>query len=213
MAKKIEEEVKEVLNDDYEEVTMEERITNIEKKVNASFWLNIVIVVLVLISLVFSMGGSRATTSSDESSGTDSGETITYDTSKFNEIAPSDIQDLSDGKTIVVWVGRQSCGYCAQYAPYMEEATEEYGITAYYIDLATMVDFSTEQAYITDADEFDTLSSLSGEGEWATFAYDNVGGTPLTLIVKNNKVVGGLSGYTDTEGITSAFKAAGLKKK
>lgn len=214
MAKKIEEEVKEVLNDDYEEITVEERIANIEKKANASFWLNIVILILVIISLVFSMGGSKATsTNGDDSSTAGTDEVVTYDTSKFKEIAPSDIQDLSDGKTIVVWVGRQSCGYCAQYAPYMEEAMEEYGITAYYIDLATMVDFSTEQAYITDADEFDTLSSLSGKGDWATFAYDNVGGTPLTLIIKNNQVVGGLSGYTDTEGITSAFKAAGLKKK
>lgn len=207
------EEVNEVLNNDYEEVTMEERIANIEKKANASFWLNIVIVILVLISLVFSMGGSKGTTTYGDNQDTGSTETVTYDTSKFNKINPSDIEALSKGKTIVVWVGRQSCGYCAQYAPYMEEATEEYGITANYIDLASMIDFSTEQAYITDADEFDTLSSLSGKGEWETFAYDNVGGTPLTLIIKDNKVIGGLSGYTDTEGITAAFKAAGLKKK
>lgn len=213
MAKKIEEEVKEVLNNDYEEVTMEERIVNIEKKANASFGLNIVILVLVIISLVFSMGGSKETINGDDTSNPSGQETVTYDTSKFNEIAPTDIAKISAGKTVVVWVGRQSCGYCAQYAPYMEKAAEEYGITAYYIDLATMIDFSTEQAYITDADQFDTLSSLSGKGEWATFAYDNVGGTPLTLIIKDNKVIGGLSGYTDTEGITTAFKTAGMKKK
>ena len=207
------EEVNEVLNNDYEEVTMEERIANIEKKANASFVLNIIIVILVLISLVFSMGGSKGTTPTEDTQDTGNAESVTYDTSKFNKINPSDIENLSKGKTIVVWVGRQSCGYCAQYAPYMEEAAEEYGITANYIDLASMIDFSTEQAYITDADEFDTLSSLSGKGEWKTFAYDNVGGTPLTLIIKDNKVIGGLSGYTDTEGITTAFKAAGLKKK
>ena len=76
-----------------------------------------------------------------------------------------------------------------------------------------MIDFSVEQPYITDADEFDTLSNLSGKGEWATFAYDNVGGTPLTLIIKDNKVIGGVNVYTDVDTITAAFKAAGIKKK
>jgi hypothetical protein len=68
-------------------------------------------------------------------------------------------------------------------------------------------------AYITNAEEFDTLSNLTGKGEWETFAAENVGGTPLTLIIKNNKVIGGISGYTETENVVSAFKDAGLKKK
>ena len=209
----VKEEVEQSVENDYEEISLEERIINIEKRAKASFGLNIVILILVIISLVFSIGGGATKSEDTEGTYSDGSETVAYDTSMFKKIAPSDIKKLSDGEAIVVWVGRQSCGYCAQYAPYMEEAMKEYGITAHYIDLATMINFNVEQPYITDSEEFDTLSSISCEGEWEKFAYDNVGGTPLTLIVKNNKVIGGLSGYTETDGITAAFKEAGLKKK
>lgn len=210
------EEVKEVTpveENDYEEISLEERVANIEKRTNASFALNIVIVVLLVISLVFSIGGETKSLEDDGTETTDTTETVTYDTSAFKEIDASDIASLSDGEAIVVWVGRQSCGYCAAYAPYIEEAAVEYGITAHYINLANYVNFNVEQPYITNAEEFDTLSGLTGKGEWETFAAENVGGTPLTLIIKNNKVIGGLSGYTETENITAAFKDAGLKKK
>ena len=45
MAKKIDSKdvEKDIENNDYEELSFEDRITNIEKKVNASFWLNIAI--------------------------------------------------------------------------------------------------------------------------------------------------------------------------
>lgn len=212
---KIEEvkEVNPVEENDYEEITLEERISNIEKRTNASFALNIVIVVLLVISLVFSIGGGAKNLEDDTTGTTDATETVTYDTSAFKEIEATDIASLSDGEAIVVWVGRQSCGYCAAYAPYIEAAAKEYGITAHYINLANYVNFNVEQPYITNAEEFDTLSNLTGKGEWETFAAKNVGGTPLTLIIKNNKVIGGISGYTETENVVSAFKDAGLKKK
>ncbi len=228
MAKKIEKEVeeikeveKEVLNDDYEEITLEERVINIEKKVKVSFWLNIVNVALIVFLLILLLGGGNATSSYSSEEGTEgsasgstgSQATTTYDTSAFKTIEAADIEKESKNKTIVLWVGRQSCGYCTAYAPYIAEAAKNYGITAYYIDLATIVNFDVAQPYITDSTSWDTLSSLTGSGEWKEFASKNLGGTPLTLIIKNNKVIGGLSGYDEVSAIESAFKAAGIKKK
>ncbi len=135
-----------------------------------------------------------------------------YDTSGFNVIKPSDIAKESKGKTIVLWVGRQSCGYCGMYAPYITEAMNNYGIKAYYVDLATMIEFNTAQPYITDEEQFGILSGLKGDGKWDGFAEENVGGTPLTLIIKDSKVIGGLSGYADTETVMQVFADAGLKK-
>ena len=135
-----------------------------------------------------------------------------YDTSVYNVIKPSDIAKESKGKTIVVWIGRQSCGYCTMYAPYINEATTNYGIKAYYIDLAELIDFNAPQPYISNAEEFGILSGLKGSGKWDGFAEENVGGTPLTLIIKDNKVIGGLSGYSDTNTIMQVFADAGLKK-
>ena len=98
------------------------------------------------------------------------------------------------------------------YAPYINEATANYGIKAYYIDLAELVDFTVAQPYISDAEEFGILSGLKGSGKWDGFAEENVGGTPLTLIIKDSKVIGGLSGYSDTNTIMQVFADAGLKK-
>lgn len=135
-----------------------------------------------------------------------------YDTSVYNVIKPSEIAKASKGKTIVLWVGRQSCGYCGMYAPYINEALNNYGIKGYYVDLATLINFNVAEPYVSDEEEFGILAGLEGEGEWDGFAAEYVGGTPLTLIIKDNKVVGGLSGYTDTNTIMSAFSAAGVKK-
>lgn len=135
-----------------------------------------------------------------------------YDTSVYNVIKPSEIAKASKGKTIVLWVGRQSCGYCGMYAPYINEALNNYGIKGYYVDLATLINFNAAESYVSDEEEFGILAGLKGEGEWDGFAEDNVGGTPLTLIIKDNKVVGGLSGYTDTNAIMQVFNDAGVKK-
>lgn len=139
-------------------------------------------------------------------------QSTSYDTSVFNVISPSDIAKESKGKTIVLWIGRQSCGYCTMYAPYITEAADNYGIKAYYIDLATLVNFDVAQPYIVDEEQFGILSSLPGKGTWDGFAEENVGGTPLTLVIKDGQVIGGLSGYADTNTVMQVFSNAGLKK-
>lgn len=207
--KKIEEEkvkkveiVEEDYDSDYEEenLTVEERIINIEKKVKASFWLNIITTVLITFLLVLLLGGGNASNTST-GSGDSSQETSGYDTSAFNAIYPEDIASLSKGKTIVVWIGYQNCGYCQAYAPLLTQVTKEYGITANYIDLTK----------VTQA-QVQIITSLEGKGDWKNFAA-SFEGTPFTLIIKDNKVIGGINGYREANEIANAFDAAGIKKK
>ena len=83
---------------DYEEenFTVEERIINIEKKVKASFWLNIITTVLIVFLLILLLGGGNASsTGTGESTGTDTQGQSGYDTSAFNAIYPEDIASLS----------------------------------------------------------------------------------------------------------------------
>lgn len=189
---------------DYEEesFTIEERIINIEKKVKASFWLNIITTVLIVFLLILLLGGGNASsTGTGESTGTDTQGQSGYDTSAFNAIYPEDIASLSKKKTIVVWIGYQNCGFCQAYAPLLTQVTKEYGITANYIDLTTVTQ-----------DQMNIVLSLKGEGSWENFAA-SFEGTPFTLIIKNNKVIGGIGGYTEAENIAKAFDNAGIKKK
>lgn len=211
--KDIEKEIEDVeLDDDYDAITTDERIIEIEKKVNILLILVIVSIVICFISLISTLNNSSNdtnTTNNQQQEGTSG-----YDTSSFKEISASDIASDSKNDTIVVWIGRQTCGYCAAYAPEIAEAAKNYGIQARYIDIAKIVDFTTnpQQPTITDRTSWDTITNLSGSGEWATFAKDNMGNTPLTLIIKNNKVVGGLDVYTTSDKVEEAFAAAGLKK-
>lgn len=212
------EEVEEIIEDDdidddddevedkeYEELSLEERIANIEKKTNATFWLVIVVLVVAALNMLFALNGDSTTTSSNGDATGDGSQSSEvsggYDTSAFNTITADQIKDLSSGKTIVVWLGYQSCGYCQAYAPILAEVTKEYGITANYIDVQQL----SEEGY-------NTVTSLSGSGEWAEFA-STFTGTPFTLIIKNNKVIGGLKGANEASVIKAAFESAGITKK
>lgn len=214
--KKVETVIETTIEDDgdYEELSIEERIINIEKRTNTNLVLNVIILIAVILTLVIGVAGDSNQKFNDSGTGTtdtSTEENTAYDTSKFTEITASEVSKLSDGKTIVLWIGRQGCGWCSYFAPVMEETAEKVGFTAYYIDLGKIVDFSLAQPTITDSEAWNTLSGLSGSGDWATFAKDNMGGTPLTMVIKNNKVVGGVSGYTDVDTLTTALKTAGIK--
>ncbi len=126
--------------------------------------------------------------------------TTGFDTSSFNTIMPSQIKELSNGKTIVVWIGAQGCGYCQMYAPLIEKVSKDYKIVSNYIDTQTLT-----------PEEDNILMSLDGDNEWKGFI-KNFTGTPFTIIVKDNKIIGGLDGYWEEEKIQDAFYVAGLRK-
>lgn len=123
-----------------------------------------------------------------------------YDTSLFKEITIADIEKESKGKTIVVWLGIPTCGYCQAYAPLLAEVADDYGITARYVDVAAMTQ-----------EDYDILVTLEGDDEYKGFGASFTG-TPFTMIIKNGKVVGGINGYVETDRIELAFNEAGLKK-
>ena len=131
-----------------------------------------------------------------------------YSTSDFKAIKPSDIKKESKNKTIVVFWGRQSCGYCVAYAPLLTEVAKKHDVLIRYIDMETLVDVSTWS--VTNAEEYNILANLKGDGEFANFAQSAVEGTPATYFIKNNKIIYGIIGYVEQETIEKAFKEAGL---
>ncbi len=199
-------------DDEYENLTTDERVINIEKKVNQIFIIVIISLIVSVISLFFIIVNSTGETkeSSDTNSGTANTTTSGYDTSAFKEISATDIASESKKETIVVMIGRQGCGYCAQFAPILTKVAEDYGVTVRYIDLEKMVDITTGQA--KDEDAITAISKIGGTGDWATFATDYFGRTPQTMFIKDNKVVYGVMGAADEDVTAAAFEAAGFKK-
>ena len=105
-----------------------------------------------------------------------------YSTDSFTKILPSEIASLSKNKTIVVWVGRQSCGYCTMYMPIVKDVAEEKNIPIYYIDIA----------YLTNEENNKLASSNS-------YLRKNQWGTPTTLLMLGNRVLDSIGGYVEKE--------------
>ena len=104
---------------------------------------------------------------------------------------------LYDGDNpFVVVITQSTCGYCEQFLPVINEYAGENNVPVYFLEIDTM-----------DSDEsnkiFSSLSYFEENTDW---------GTPLTLAIKDKKVVTELSGYTsDTSAIDSIFEKVGLK--
>ena len=151
-----------------------------------------------------SSGESNENNSTGDTSGS-------YDTSMFKKIGAKDLASLSNGKTIVVWIGRQGCGYCSLYAPRIHSVGKSYNVPVYYIDLGTIFDFSGTQVTIKDQAAYDTMLNFQTDAENAD-VLDNFGSTPMTLFIRDNKIVGNIIGALDESQVEQTFKDEGFKK-
>ncbi len=218
------EEVEEVVEDvkksdedeeeEFVELTTEERIVNIEKKTNLVLVLVAVTLVLALITMIVVINNGSSGSSSNEnktntSESQESGDN-SYDISAFKEIRAQDIASESKSETIVVMIGRQGCGYCAIYAPIITQVAEEYGITVRYIDFLKIVDLQSSS--ITDEEAYNTIKNLNATKEFEGAGEEALSGTPATLIIKNNKIINYIRGAADAATVEQEFKAAGLGK-
>jgi len=242
--KKIEKEVIEELDDEstveevenlenkeeFVEVSLEDRVYNIEKKTNAIFVMIIITMIISLVSFIVVISKNTSIKSNNSSSNT-SNNTQTeqadesgYSTASFNKIKAQDIESVSKGKTAVIWIGRQTCGYCALYAPIIESVSKEYGFTANYLDLYSIIDENTGS--LADQDGYNILINLGAAKNCKSYVYDNdgkeiacadvlderFGATPMTLFVKDNKLVGAFSGYTQEEQLSQLVEEFGFSK-
>ena len=158
----------------FEELTMEERIIGIEKKVNTMFVLTIIIAIISLITLITNFNTVSSDTNTDTSTETSGG----YSTEDFVKTTAHELESLSKNKSIVVWIGRQGCGYCTQYVPTITSVGKKLG---------------TDDENSTIMEEF--------------------GATPMTLVIKNNKIIGSFTGALPEEDVLSTLKAEGFKEK
>jgi predicted bacteriocin transport accessory protein len=193
----------------YEELTMEDRIIGIEKKVNTMFVLTIIIAVISLITLLTNFNTTSPTTTEETHGSETSG---SYSTDGFVKAAAQDLESLSKGKTIVVWIGRQGCGYCTQYVPTITSVGTKLGIDIHYLDLADVFDFTTNPVSLKDQKAYELLENFATDEENKDVMQE-LGATPMTLVIKNNKIVGSFTGALPEDQVLSTLKAEGFKEK
>lgn len=198
-------------------LTLEDRVAIIEKKTSAVLILCVVAALASIITMCVTIfgGNSNKNTSKEPTEATeptDEGEDIAYeyDVSKFNEISASDIAKVSKDKTILLYIGRSTCGYCVQYVPILQEVQDKYGkYTTYYLDIAKIYDYSRGVKLDEDAESI-MLNLKTSDSQKGVM--NNFGSTPMTLVIKNGKVVDSIIGYVDAGTLDSMVVENGLNK-
>ena len=199
--------------EDLEPITLEERVIGIEKKQNIILIFVVITALLSLLVFITNLaGGSTGTFDDQTSEETQETQSATYDTSAFTEITAQELKDKSKNKSIIVWIGRQGCGYCSNFVPTITSAGEKFGQTIYYLDLAKVLDFSGSQVTVLDEEAFDILMNFKTDKDNED-VMENFGATPMTLIIKNNKIVGNIIGALPEEDVTDTLKDEGFKLK
>ena len=145
----------------------------------------------------------------DEEAGDTSG---VYDTTVYKTIKGSELAELSKGKKIVVWIGRQGCSYCSLYAPTIKSVGKDLDITIHYIDLAAMYDTTQYQWVLTDQASYDAITGMETTNDEAASVMEDFGSTPMTIIVEDGKVIGGVVGAVDKTTVKETLTNAGIKK-
>ena len=112
---------------------------------------------------------------------------------KFEEL-------LNEGTHVVV-IGQTGCSHCTAIKPALNTVAKDYKVTINYLNITDM-DNSTQNNFSEKLKEIDYNDpDFLEEGSY---------GTPLTLIIKDGKVISYLSGERTTSQLAREFKKQGL---
>ena len=171
--------------------------------------LKLIVILFSATLIVLSIGVSSYINNNKKSETTTESEYNTdYDVSMFKEIKASELKKNTNDLS-VVYIGRSTCSWCAAFLPRLWEAQEEYGYKTLYIDIAKIMDF-TNNGEILDQKAYNIMINLTGKN-YETYVKDNFGATPMILIMKNNKIVGAQTGYSEYEEYKKILNDAGIK--
>ena len=173
--------------------------TELTNYVKYSFYTLICIFVCVLITTIFIIilavdndknnNRNSSSYSSNESSNNGGGSSqsgnnnnnVEYDVSMFTEITAQELINLYNGsERSVIYIGRETCGYCVAFLPSLQKAQEELGYKTYYYDIDKLT-----------ADDYYDIIALN------SFLETNFGSTPMVIVVQNGKI---LSANDDNQG-------------
>lgn len=221
--KNIEEEIKEVKNleDELDELDELEEV----KEVTIMDMLNRIVVCLIVIAIILAINttvlifknndsnSNKDTTNNSSSNASNDNEpTSNYDVSMMNELDLSKALDLFDDKdkTYVLYIGRPDCSACISYLPTLQEAQENLGYTTQYLNLNNIDTKSDDFTKFSNKLSVKYTMTVSGEEQTETFG-TWMGYTPMTIIIKNGKMVDGEIGAVNYSTLVSLLKNNGIE--
>lgn len=158
-----------------------------------------VLIVIMIINTILLIAGisGNGSSSNDDTQTTTEEENIEYDVSMFNAIdADGLVSAFNSSDMQVIYMGRSSCGYCVQFLPTLQQAQSEFGYTTLYLDITTVSEGDLTKIIALDEEFFN----------------EYYGSTPLTLLVKDGKIVDSQVGYSDYDTFASLLTKNGFTK-
>ena len=144
----------------------------------------LILAVLIVNVVLTSINMNKNVSSTNENTVEhDHGEEIPeYDVSEFKEVSYSEYKKTIKSKgTHVIYIGRETCGYCAMFIPTMVEAQEKYGFKTNYLDISKIFNFEANS--VIDQTAYDEMSTFND------FFEENFLATPMVVIFKDGKYV------------------------
>ncbi len=139
----------------------------------------------IIISAINGTSGSRNSTNENTKSTTTTTQaTADYDVSKFKAIDANQFIDAYNGdETKLIYLGRPDCGFCVKFVPVLTEVQNKYKFETLYLDINTV-----------NQDDVNRIIALNNDffsGSDTAYGY-----TPMTLIVKDGKILDSQIGYS-----------------
>lgn len=101
---------------------------------------------------------------------------------------------LESGEKSIVVIGQTGCMYCEETKPVLNEIAEEYDITINYLNITDL----------SEEDSSNLMNSVTYLKELESF------GTPLTMVIENQEVVGHQDGYVEKSVFEEFFREQGF---
>ena len=103
--------------------------------------------------------------------------------------------------TNIIVIGQSTCGHCIAIKPALNSVAEDYDLTINYLNLTEITEEESNKFY-------ESLEDI--EYNDPDFVESGSFGTPLTLIIKDGKVIDYISGSRTISQLVREFKKAGL---
>lgn len=138
----------------------------------------------------------------DEKDNTNSGqpENLNYDVSMFEALDENAlierVTNESNSDMQVVYIGRETCGYCVKFLPALKQAQSEFGYKTIYLDITTVTE-----------DGVNKITALNPE------FFEQFGYTPMVALFKDGKFVTGHVGYMEYSEFKAFLEESGMTKK
>lgn len=171
--------------------------TELLNKILICLYALIAILVINTTILLVKDGG----TSTKSGSNAETSENVDYDVSMFTSVTADTLGDaVSEDTAKIVYIGRDSCGYCVQFLPVLQQAQEDYDYETLYLDITT----------VTTTEQQDKILAFDNEEK---FLEENFGGTPMVLLMKDGKLVDTWIGYAEYSEYSAWLEENGFAKK